>query len=115
MAASPRMSPGSELEYSGLKTRARTAPPVRTRFRRKDLDPFAFAGLWEFWHMGGKEIVSAAIIVGAPNPLVEPVHDRVPVILAPEGYHRWLDPEASAEELKALLKPARKAGLNSSR
>jgi putative SOS response-associated peptidase YedK len=75
------------------------------RFRRKDLDPFAFAGLWEFCRMGGKEIVSAAIIVGAPNPLVEPVHDRMPVILAPEGYHRWLDPEASAEELKALLKP----------
>ncbi len=80
------------------------------RFRRKDLEPFAFAGLWEFCRIGDNEIVSATIIVGAPNPLVEPVHDRMPVILPPEDYDRWLDPKASAEELKALLKPCPEGG-----
>ena len=38
------------------------------RFRRKDLEPFAFAGIWEFAQLGGEEILSAAMIVGEPNP-----------------------------------------------
>lgn len=75
------------------------------RFRRKDLDPFAFAGLWEFCRIGETAIVSAAIIVGAPNPLVEPVHDRMPVILDPDDYDRWLDRETPVEKLKRMLKP----------
>jgi putative SOS response-associated peptidase YedK len=75
------------------------------RFRRQDLEPFAFAGLWEFWRKGDQEILSAAIIVGEPNPLVSAIHDRMPVILDPADYNRWLDPEASVEELGALLKP----------
>ena len=63
------------------------------RFRREDLEPFAFAGLWEFARIGDKEILSAAIIVGEPNPLAAAVHDRMPVILDPEDYDRWLDPD----------------------
>jgi putative SOS response-associated peptidase YedK len=58
------------------------------RFRREDLDPFAFAGLWEFARVEGKEILSATIIVGEPNPLAAAVHDRMPVILDPEDYDR---------------------------
>src|SRR4051812_10874023 len=67
------------------------------RFRREDLDPFAFAGLWEFCKIGDQETLSAAIIVGEPNPLVEGVHDRMPVILDPEDYDRWLDPAAAVD------------------
>lgn len=65
------------------------------RYRRKDLEPFAFAGLWEFARIGGEEILSAAIIVGDPNDLVAHVHDRMPVILMPEDYDRWLGPSSS--------------------
>jgi putative SOS response-associated peptidase YedK len=75
------------------------------RFQRQDLQPFAFAGLWEFARLGGNEILSAAIIVGEPNPLAAAVHDRMPVILDPEDYDRWLDPAATVEELRALLRP----------
>ncbi|HWT31166.1 MAG TPA: SOS response-associated peptidase, partial [Propylenella sp.] len=75
------------------------------RFRRQDLQPFAFAGLWEFARLGGKDILSAAIIVGEPNPLAAAVHDRMPVILDPDDYDRWLDPAASVDELRALLRP----------
>ena len=75
------------------------------RFRRKDLEPFAFAGIWEFARLAGEEILSAAMIVGEPNPLVGGIHDRMPVMLMPEDYDRWLDPGSSAAELKALLKP----------
>jgi putative SOS response-associated peptidase YedK len=75
------------------------------RFRRKDLQPFAFAGIWEFTRLAGEEILSAAMIVGEPNPLVAGIHDRMPVMLMPDDYDRWLDPRSSAAELKALLKP----------
>src|SRR5262245_40520297 len=75
------------------------------RFRRKDLEPFAFAGIWEFARLGGEEILSVAIIVGEPNPLVGGVHDRMPVMLLPEDYDTWLGPSKSPDELSALLRP----------
>ena len=75
------------------------------RFRRKDLEPFAFAGIWEFTRLGGEEILSAAMIVGQPNPLVSGVHDRMPVMLMAEDYDRWLGPGTAADELRAMLRP----------
>ena len=75
------------------------------RFRRRDLEPFAFAGIWEFARLGGEEILSACMIVGEPNPLVGGVHDRMPVMLMPEDYDTWLGPSKSPEELRALLRP----------
>jgi putative SOS response-associated peptidase YedK len=75
------------------------------RFQTSDLEPFAFAGLWEFTRIDGKDILSAAVIVGAPNPLAAAVHDRMPVILKPEDYDCWLDTATSVEELRSLLKP----------
>ena len=75
------------------------------RFRRKDLEPFAFAGVWEFARLGGEGILSTAIIVGKANPLVGAVHDRMPVMLMSEDYDRWLGPTISIDDLKAMLKP----------
>ena len=75
------------------------------RFRRKDLEPFAFAGIWEFARLGGEEILSTAIIVGQANPLVGGIHDRMPVMLMLEDYDRWLATANSADELKSLLRP----------
>jgi putative SOS response-associated peptidase YedK len=75
------------------------------RFRRKDLEPFAFAGLWEFVRIEGEEILSATMIVGEPNPLAAAVHDRMPVMLMPEDYDRWLGPSTNPEELRAMLRP----------
>jgi len=75
------------------------------RFRRKDLEPFAFAGIWEFARLGGEEILSTAIIVGQANPLVGGIHDRMPVMLMSEDYDRWLATANSADELKSLLRP----------
>ena len=48
---------------------------------------------------------SATIIVGEPNPLVGAIHDRMPVMLLPDDYDRWLDPEADAAALRSLLRP----------
>ncbi len=75
------------------------------RFVMKDLEPFAFAGIWEFARLDGEDILSACIIVGEPNPLTAAVHDRMPVILAPPDYDAWLNPLTGQAALKAMLKP----------
>jgi putative SOS response-associated peptidase YedK len=76
--------------------------------RRSDDALFAFAGLWETWMAAdGSEIDSAAIITTAANATVGQVHDRMPVVIAPEHYAGWLDCErVSAAEAAELLKPA---------
>ena len=56
--------------------------------------PFAFAGLWEIWNSpDGSEIRSCTIITTQPNSLLEPIHNRMPVILPPDAYNQWLAPE----------------------
>jgi putative SOS response-associated peptidase YedK len=61
--------------------------------RLKTGQPFAFAGLWEFWVSPAQEEVrSFTIITTDPNELVAPLHNRMPAILDPEVYDLWLDP-----------------------
>ncbi|MCR4300284.1 MAG: SOS response-associated peptidase [Sulfuricaulis sp.] len=69
--------------------------------------PFAFAGLWERWEPEGQEAVeSCTIIVTTANELISQIHDRMPVILSPQDYDRWLDPEVhEPEQVTSLLKP----------
>ena len=64
--------------------------------RRKDGEPIGFAGLWEGWRdpASGEAVESCTIITCAPNELVAELHDRMPVILDPADYDRWLDPGA---------------------
>ena len=64
-------------------------------FRLRDGGPFAFAGLWERWDKGEEPFESCALITTTPNEVVAPVHNRMPAILAPEDYARWLDPETT--------------------
>ena len=59
----------------------------------KDRGPFAFAGLWERWSApgGGAEAMETfAILSTAANDTVAPIHDRMPVILAPTAFGSWL-------------------------
>jgi putative SOS response-associated peptidase YedK len=83
----------------------KTKTPMHIRMR--DGKPFAFAGLWEVWRgPEGKKLSTCTIITGPPNDLVRDIHDRMPSILRPEHYHKWLDPdEASPEALTELLQP----------
>ena len=70
----------------------------------KDHRPFAFAGLWDEWYSpDGGSVRSATIITTAPNELMAPIHNRMPAILAPGDYARWLDPA----ETEALVTPTR--------
>jgi putative SOS response-associated peptidase YedK len=48
---------------------------------------------------------SCAIVTCVPGEVVAPIHDRMPVILAPDAEPAWLDPEAGERELLDLLAP----------
>jgi len=73
--------------------------------RMEDDSPFAFAGLWESWK-NGSEVRSTTIITTAANDVVAPIHNRMPVILHPEDYDLWHDPDFKEKEpLTTLLKP----------
>jgi putative SOS response-associated peptidase YedK len=78
-------------------------------FRMHDEQPFAFAGLWEGWRgpasSEGPPLESCTIITTTANELCQPLHDRMPVILEPCDYDRWLDPAAAKDDLLALIQP----------
>ena len=75
---------------------------------RRDADLFAFAGLWaQLPSREGDDVLhSCTIVTCAPNALVRPIHNRMPVILDPALEGAWLDPERSESELAELLVPA---------
>jgi putative SOS response-associated peptidase YedK len=74
--------------------------------RMRDGQPFALAGLWERWRdEDGTDVESCTIITTEANDLMRPFHDRMPVILAPADYGKWLDPATPADALQALLRP----------
>jgi putative SOS response-associated peptidase YedK len=56
--------------------------------------PFALAGIWESWTVPGTDEVvrSFCIITTAANDMIDALHDRMPVILPPQAYDRWLAP-----------------------
>jgi putative SOS response-associated peptidase YedK len=61
--------------------------------RRPDGKPFALAGLWDRWVSRDGEVVeSCAILTQAARPPVEQVHDRMPIVIEPTSWERWLDP-----------------------
>jgi putative SOS response-associated peptidase YedK len=70
--------------------------------------PMAFAGLWETWmDAAGGEIETAALVTCRANAMLAPIHDRMPVVLAPEHFASWLDTEhVGAEQASELLTPA---------
>jgi putative SOS response-associated peptidase YedK len=68
--------------------------------------PFAFAGLWERWRGAEEPIESCTILTTDANRRLASLHDRMPVILAPDDYDLWLDSAVQeAERLKPLLAP----------
>jgi putative SOS response-associated peptidase YedK len=75
--------------------------------RMRDGRPFAFAGLWERWRgKGDEKIESFTILTTEPNEVTSPLHDRMPAIVDPADYEKWLDPrQQSAEALKEMLRP----------
>ena len=66
----------------------------------------ALAGLWERWRApDGSVVRTYAVITTEANDLVAPLHDRMPVAVAPEEFAPWLDPETPPERLQEMLRP----------
>jgi putative SOS response-associated peptidase YedK len=76
--------------------------------RAKTGAPLIFAGLWETWTgPNGEELDTAAIVTTDANRTLKPIHERMPVIVAPEDFDLWLDAEhVDVKTAAALIRPA---------
>ena len=74
---------------------------------------FAMAGLLAAWKSpDGRDIVSACVITTTPNEVMAPIHERMPVLLAPGQFDTWLDPAwRNVDALKVWLAPAPAANM----
>jgi putative SOS response-associated peptidase YedK len=90
--------------YEWQKLDAKTKQPWMYSLRSGDM--LAFAGVWEYWKAPtGEEIDSYSIITTEANELTSAVHNRMPVILKPSDYDRWLAPGDPQQPPIDLLRP----------
>lgn len=68
----------------------------------------AFAGLMARWEApDGDAVLSCALLTKAAAPSITEIHDRMPVVLPPEAFEAWLDPDLAVEEVGRLVSQAR--------
>jgi len=77
---------------------------------RVDNQPMLMAGLWESWRSkqepDSQPVETCTILTTSANEIMEPLHDRMPVILDQQHYDFWLDNQFSDRaELEKLLVP----------
>jgi len=93
--------------YEWQKTGTKTKQPFA--FTMLNGAMFAFAGLWERWRddadVEAPVVQSCTILTTEANEVVRPVHDRMPVIVAPADFAAWLDPRTAVADLHPLLRP----------
>jgi len=66
----------------------------------------ALAGLWESWNGPDGVVYSFTIITTKPNELMKTIHDRMPVIIAPDYFEQWLNcRDYSGKDVSHLLRP----------
>ena len=84
------------------KTEGKTKQPYY--FSLKSGEPMAMAGLWESWKApDGSLLRTVCVITTRANALMEPIHERMPVIINPEDWKDWL--AAPTEDVEGLLNP----------
>jgi putative SOS response-associated peptidase YedK len=91
--------------YEWQKIDAKTKQPFAIGM--KDGSPYAFAGLWERWRDPAtrEPLETFTVITTDPNEVVEPMHNRMPVIIQPKDYDRWLTPGDPQRPPVDLLRP----------
>jgi putative SOS response-associated peptidase YedK len=97
----------ADLFYEWRKIDAKKKQPYAIGM--KDDGLFAFAGMWERWkdRSKGEVLETYRIITTDPNELIShlSIHDRMPVILKPSDYERWLEPGDPDRPPVDLLRP----------
>ncbi len=81
---------------------------------RDDDERLVFAGLWERWtpkdaegeYLEEETLETCTILTTSANATIAPVHDRMPVLLAPGRWDDWLNPDTDPASLRPLLQPA---------
>ncbi len=80
-------------------------PKQPFHIRRADGKTFAFAGLWSIWHApDGVRLRTCTILTTAANATIAPLHDRMPVILAPDAETDWLELATPSARLEEILR-----------
>lgn len=73
------------------------------RIHRENDRAFAFAGIWDVWEGEDNNIPCVTVLTTEPNDVMEPIHDRMPVILPRDAESSWL--EGDEQTRKELCKP----------
>jgi putative SOS response-associated peptidase YedK len=91
--------------YEWQKLDAKTKQPFAIAL--KDGQPYAFAGLWEKWkdRDTGSDLLTFTVVTTDPNEVVQPMHDRMPVLVPERDYERWLQPDDPQNPPVDLLRP----------
>ena len=91
--------------YEWQPINAKQKQPFAVSLKSGEL--FAVAGLWDRWKdkATGQSLETYTIITTDPNALMEPFHNRMPVIVKPEDFERWMAPADSARLPTDLLRP----------
>ncbi len=86
------------FEWKALKGQKAKVPYA---IAMKNGKPFGVGGIWENWKdpAGGEWIRTFAVIMTEANALLADIHDRMPLILAPEDYVRWLGDQPDPADL----------------
>ena len=85
-------------------------------FRLTSREVFGLAALWDIWldPSAKTELLTICLITTTPNRVVEPIHNRMPVIVEPRFFNIWLsEEEQPLERLKRCLEPYPAAGMES--
>jgi putative SOS response-associated peptidase YedK len=92
--------------YEWKRDGSRTPQPYWVQ--PKDGGLVAFAGLIETWlEPGGSEIDTGAILTTSANPTIAHIHQRMPVVIAPRDFARWLDCRfLEPRDVADLMRPA---------
>jgi len=91
--------------FEWLRSEDRRQPRQPFHFTVDSGQPFAIAGLWTTGWLDGEPISSVTILTCAPNEVVAPLHDRMPVILPDQASEQaWLDPSIDGPAAVALCR-----------
>jgi putative SOS response-associated peptidase YedK len=95
----------ADFFYEWQRLDEKTKQPYAIELKNQPI--FALAGLWDSWKdkATGTRLETYTIVTTIPNELMASIHNRMPVILAPRNYERWLAPAASGQLPIDLLRP----------